>query len=56
MLSYNKRLIGHVVFYVLVNLVSYTAGRTSDGVRKYSAEENIWTEVREAVNRRGKVL
>jgi hypothetical protein len=42
----------HVVFCVLVNLVSQTAGRTSEGVREYCAEENIWTKVREAVNRR----
>ena len=27
MLSYSKRLICHVVFYVLVNFVSHTAGK-----------------------------
>jgi len=37
MLSYNKRLMCHVVFYMLLNLVSHTAGRTSEGVREYCA-------------------
>jgi len=43
MLSYSIRLICHVVFYVFVNLVSHTAGRTSEEVREYCAEESIWT-------------